>query len=93
MPCRPLYGRAAVALRALGWLGVLPLPVGQKWPPPEGFTGRDGRDPSDDDIAAWIGHQPCANVAVRYPDGVLGLDVDNYGASPGLVPRGPPGRP
>ncbi len=76
------YGRVAVPLRDLGWLGVLPVPLGQKSPPPEGFTGRDGRDPSDDDIVIWVRNRPCANVAIRYPDGVVGLDVDDYGGKP-----------
>ncbi len=82
VPCRAVYGRVAVPLRALGWLGVLPLPIGQKSRPPEGFTGRHGRDPSADKIAAWVQERLCANVAVRYLDDVLGLDVDNYGGKP-----------
>jgi hypothetical protein len=28
-----------------GWSGVLPLPAGKKFPPPDGFTGYTGLDP------------------------------------------------
>ena len=82
VPCQAVYGRVAVPLRALGWLGVLPLPVGQKWPPPPGLTGANGRDPNDSEIVSWIRDRPCANVAIRYPEGVIGLDVDNYDGKP-----------
>ncbi len=62
---------------------MLPLDPGEKGPPPSGFTGYQGQDPSDDEIASWLRARPCANVALRYPDGVLGLDVDDYGGKHG----------
>ncbi len=77
--CRPVYAAVALSLRAGGWRGVLPLDPGTKGPPPSGFTGYQGQDPSDDEIASWLRARPCANVALRYPDDVLGLDVDDYG--------------
>ena len=44
-----------------------------------GFTGRDGREPSSADIQYMIEEHPDANIGVRLPKGVLGLDVDAYG--------------
>ncbi len=40
-------------------------------------------DPSEEDLVRWLRTRPCANVALRYPDGVLGLDVDDYGGKHG----------
>jgi hypothetical protein len=65
-----------------GWLSVLPLPYRAKWPPPIGFTGYDGIDASYADMLTWAedpasnrGH---GNVCLRLPDGVVGIDEDNY---------------
>lgn len=58
------------------------MPRGQKYPPPRGFTGKHGQDPNDYEIDHWVRTSPGDNVALRYPDGVLGLDVDNYGGRP-----------
>ena len=83
--CEPVYGAVAARLRARGWRGVLPLPPARKGPPPSGFTGRQGRDPSDRQVQQWVRAEACANVALRYPDGVLGLDVDAYANKPGAL--------
>src|SRR4051812_22998134 len=78
------YGEAAWAYRRAGWMGVLPLPVGAKWPPPGGYTGWAGVEPSGADIQAWVdGPQGAGNVALRLPRGVYGLDVDNYAGKTG----------
>jgi hypothetical protein len=57
-----------------GWPPI-PLPAGQKSPPPEGLTGRDGVDLTAEqiDALAWDG-----NIGVRMPLLVIGLDVDAY---------------
>ena len=77
------YADAATVYRKLGWLGTLPLPRGAKWPPPDGYTGRDGEWPSDNDIAAWSKQFADGNLCVRLPDGVVGIDVDAYGSKTG----------
>ena len=74
-----VYGRAAQAYWHLGWQAPLPIPTGQKAPPPDGYTGWDGIDPSYADIHAWIEDKPNGNIAIRMPEGVIGIDVDNYG--------------
>jgi hypothetical protein len=78
------YEASAWTYRRAGWAGVLPLPPGAKWPPPGGYTGWAGVDPSGPDVQAWIdGAQGAGNVALRLPSGVYGLDVDNYGGKTG----------
>jgi AAA domain/Bifunctional DNA primase/polymerase, N-terminal len=61
-----------------GWHPI-PLAAGTKWPPPHGYTGLDGLTPSGADIAAWCEDRPADNVAIRMPENVIGLDVDDYG--------------
>lgn len=80
------YSAAAWAYRRAGWAGVLPLPPRAKWPPPGGYTGWAGVDPSGADIQAWVdGPEGAGNVALRLPAGVYGLDVDDYGGKTGGV--------
>ena len=85
------YAAAAVAYLDRGW-SPLPLPPGRKFPPPSGFTGAAGMDPSRADVGGWIaegeyatgeGSLTVGNVALRLPAGVLGIDVDHYGAKTG----------
>ncbi|MEU4708044.1 bifunctional DNA primase/polymerase [Nocardia salmonicida] len=60
-----------------GW-SPFPLPVGQKFPPPDGTTGHCPDRDSDaalelfDDVAD-------TNIGIRAAGGVLGIDVDQYG--------------
>jgi len=58
-----------------------------------GFTGRDGRDPTSGEIAAWpgnvihrilAGERGILNLGARVPSGVVALDVDHYGPKRGL---------
>ncbi|MGL4299412.1 MAG: DUF3987 domain-containing protein, partial [Candidatus Neomicrothrix subdominans] len=72
------FGSYARLYRAAGWAGVLPLPAGEKSDPPKGFTGNRGAWPSDGDIDRWMKSKPGGNIAVRLPDGVVGIDVDAY---------------
>ena len=76
------YASTARSYRDAGWL-PLPLPFGAKFPPPAGFTGAKGADPSDADVDGWVTRAGGGNVALRLPDGVLGVDVDAYEAKPG----------
>lgn len=56
----------------------LPLPAGKKYPPPDGYTGKDTPMASEEDIARWGEQFPDANIALRLPKGVIGIDVDAY---------------
>ncbi|HEX8006043.1 MAG TPA: bifunctional DNA primase/polymerase [Trebonia sp.] len=80
------YARAAWAYRKLGWAGVLPLPPMRKGPPPSGYTGWAGVDPSGADVQAWVdGREGAGNIALHMPPGVYGLDVDAYGSKTGAA--------
>ncbi|WP_143549095.1 bifunctional DNA primase/polymerase [Rhodococcus sp. ACS1] len=73
------YLPAAVAYYRAGWT-PLPLPPKRKHSPPTGYTGRDGRRPDSvpDVYALADGHPDDANLCLRMPDTVIGLDVDAY---------------
>lgn len=77
------YSDTAREYLAAGWTSVLPLPPGAKTPPPAGFTGAAGADPDDETIARWEREQGDGNVALRLPDGIVGIDVDAYGSKHG----------
>jgi hypothetical protein len=47
------YQDAHPIYRRLGWTSLIPLRPGTKLPPPEGFTGWDGVDPSYADCLDW----------------------------------------
>lgn len=79
------YATAAETYWNKGWRGVLPLNRAAKWPPPKGFTGYDGGDPSYADILQWSDLYPDGNLCLRLPDGVIGVDVDAYGAKTGAA--------
>lgn len=72
-----------------GWRGILPLKRGTKWPPPKGFTGYAGADPSFADILQWGELYPDGNVCLRLPNNdetaVVGIDVDAYGVKTGAA--------
>lgn len=87
-PSEPwLYGSAQALYRKADWLGTLPLPAGVKWPPPDGFTGWHGVDPSGADIQSWIDDFPqyrdTTQLALRMPATVVGIDVDHYDSTSG----------
>lgn len=79
------YAAAAETYWEAGWRGVLPLKRGAKWPPPKGFTGYDGAEPSYGDVLQWSELYPDGNLCLRLPDGVVGIDVDAYGAKTGAA--------
>lgn len=70
------------ASQAYTWGDPLPLPHGKKHPPPAGYTGGAGASVTDVERASWALHD--GNLALRLPDGVLGIDVDQYGKKKGL---------
>ncbi len=67
----------------LGWPGVIKLKAGTKDPVPAGFTGNNGVDPSYADMHAWAEEEPGGNVALRLPDGFIGIDEDRWGGKTG----------
>lgn len=76
------------AYRARGWIGVLPLPYGQKASPPEGFTGKDGRMPETADLDEWRMRPYAQNIALRAAPNVVGIDIDAYGKKQGATTYG-----
>lgn len=71
------YAQTARAYHAAGWF-PLPLPHAKKWPPPDDTTGTEGRFVSAADVETWCETQPDANVALRLPKNVVGIDLDAY---------------
>ena len=63
--------------RARGWSPV-PMPRGQKQPPPRGYTGADHLVPNRQDYEHWADTGAWGNLALVMPDGVIGIDVDVY---------------
>lgn len=61
-----------------GWSCILPVPPREKYPPPPGFTGAAGRDTDPRQLVEWVGDRPGHSIALRMPDGVIGIDVDHY---------------
>ena len=76
MTTRP-YASAARAYLAAGY-SPLPLPPGQKWPPPKGWTGADAPMADLDQVRRWIRSDPAGNIALRLPPDVIGIDLDLY---------------
>lgn len=70
---------------SLDW-PALPLPRGQKWPPPVGFTGRAGVDPTPEQCARFEQdrrYRGTTQTALRMPHTVMGIDRDCYGGRTG----------
>lgn len=59
------FGDWAKRYRELGWLGTIPLPPGEKHPPPKGFTGSGRPHPTDHQVATWVKQQPDGNLGLR----------------------------
>jgi Bifunctional DNA primase/polymerase, N-terminal len=77
-PRPSVYAAALESYWGQGWPSMMPIPPRQKASPPEGLTGWDGDDPSYADMFSWAEERPDANIALRMPPDVLGIDVDNY---------------
>lgn len=69
---------AARELIASGLGTPLPLPEGQKYPPPKDTTGGKNPRPTDDEALARF-DDLVGNMCLRVADGVIGIDVDIYG--------------
>lgn len=82
------FASSAWIYREAGWPGVIPIgrKPGEKHPPPVGYTGHEGIDPSGADIQTWIeGAAGNLNVAIHLPPDVYVLDVDTYGEKNGAA--------
>src|SRR6266487_3613509 len=66
-----------LAYAQAGWPCVMPVPRA-KAPPPDGFTGDSGIDPDPLQLVRWAGSRADHSIALRMPDGVVGIDVDDY---------------
>jgi hypothetical protein len=82
-PAVPAWLLAAAEYRRNGWSDTLPLPTGQKFPPPAGHTGYAGATVTDLELAGWAAEGAYGNLALRLPPGVVGIDVDAYGEKAG----------
>jgi DNA polymerase I-like protein with 3'-5' exonuclease and polymerase domains len=71
------YGSAARKYLDCGW-PVFDLPVGAKFPPPSGCTGWRGSDQGPGDVEMRQRSKPKANIGLRMPPSVCGIDVDAY---------------
>jgi Bifunctional DNA primase/polymerase, N-terminal len=72
-----LYASAARSYLAAGY-SPLPLPPGQKWPPPTGWTGAGAPMADLDQVRRWARSNPAGNIALRLPDDVIGIYLDLY---------------
>lgn len=72
------YADAAPLYVAAGWAGVLPVPSRAKEIDTTvvGYTGRRGAWPTRQRIELWRRFNRGANLAVRLPSDVLGIDLD-----------------
>lgn len=75
-PVRP-FADAVLAYAQAGWPAIMPVPI-EKSPPPVGFTGAEGKDTDPVQLATWAGTHADSSIALRMPDGVIGIDVDSY---------------
>lgn len=77
----PVYATFAPAYLAAGFS---PIPVrDDKTPHFKGYTGRDGNWVTRVDVERWQKHVPDAEIAIRLPRNVIGIDVDAYGGKRG----------
>jgi hypothetical protein len=77
-----VYATAYPIYRDRGW-SPIKLHAGTKFPPPAGFTGHDGADPSGADMHAWAQEEPDGNTAIRLAVGYIGIDTDAYDGKTG----------
>lgn len=60
-----------------GWT-PLPLPSGEKFPPPKGYTGGNAIEATEDImLGEWL--VKGGNIAVKLPCNLIGLDIDGVG--------------
>lgn len=95
-PARPAhinpYRETARAYRDKWWAGTLPIPYGEKHPPPTGFTGHAAPYPTGGQVKQWCEDGSRYNICLRLAgiskeQEIIGIDVDHY-ASGGKEKRG-----
>lgn len=73
------FARSVQLYRDGGWPSVLPVDVMGYGVPPSGFTGGHPHVPGESNYAAWLASPSRdANVGLRLPSNVLGIDRDNW---------------
>lgn len=84
-----VFAAASALYHQAGWSAVLPVPPETKSPPPTGFTGAEGRDTPAELLASWASNGYAGHsIALRMPDGVIGIDVDHYVTPSGKIKVG-----
>jgi hypothetical protein len=79
------FRTAAAYYRSIGWTGVIPVTRrGTKAPLAKGVTGHQGIDATDKELLALIREFPTANIGIRLPWNIIGIDVDAYDGRKGL---------
>lgn len=86
------YRQSAQAYRDKWWAGTLPIPYGEKHPPPTGFTGHAAPYPTGDQVKQWCSDGSRYNICLRLAgiskeQEIIGIDVDHY-ASGGKEKKG-----
>lgn len=78
------FSKTADEYLAAGWQ-PFPLPYGKKNPPPVGFTGYTAQAVTADHVSSWVAAAKGKprNIGLHLPDGVIGIDVDDYGDKTG----------
>lgn len=79
-----MYADSWEAYAEKGWFPI-PLPPGEKFPPPVGYTGANHKIPSKPQMRQWAKQKPDWNLGLVMPDNVIVLDVDCNDGKPGDV--------
>lgn len=77
-PTGRTFADSVVAYARAGWPCILPVPAADKFPPPTGYTGAEGRDTDPLTLVQWADSHAGHSIALRMPEGVIGIDVDQY---------------
>src|SRR4051794_5841750 len=72
-PIATPFGYAAPTYRENGLAATIPIPPRSKRLNLRGFTGDEGRMPTDAEVADWLQTKADHNIAWRLPHGLLGL--------------------
>lgn len=73
------FRTAAAYYRSIGWSGTIPVTRwGTKAPLAKGVTGHNGVDLDDEELLTLIDVFPTANIGLRLPWNIIGIDVDAY---------------
>lgn len=80
------FGESASDYREWEWPGIIPVAThGAKAPLIPGVTGHLGQDLDDEQLLIIVRRYPWANIGLRLPWGIIGLDVDAYDGRAGAA--------